>query len=483
MDKVQFNTQIVLMRKTVKRAKVQLVRRLTRQIAVINKKKGSEKQIAQNERRAGRLVKEIEVIKDLPPDEVTISAIIAKESLEEVLNKPNSTADERGLARLIHHKLIVQQLATFKDLVTDDLLAVGKKKEKSMERIQNPEQKTSEASDVSEESESDDDERENDEDSLIESGKNSVKGIRNSAEETRRGKSQKLKSTNAVSLSGQKKQLEKHTRARHKRKEESDFFVTGSDGEDANVSGEISDNDGSSESDSNASDAEDDYGVDDVDDDLDDDDHDNMEADFGAELRELSDHVHKQQSRHADKSAANERKRSKGLDSLFVGKLSGKSPLDAAASVNRSGRNRPGQKERHRINIKKQLQVLRRPSAHQPQSRHVALVDMPSLATRDKAVKKVITGINAMPEKPKIEPTGEKRLPPSQRPLDHPKAKRGRERDGGGGGRGQAGGKGASKAPGQKAESLHPSWEAKRRKKEQESKILPFQGKKITFDD
>ncbi|XP_072166812.1 uncharacterized protein [Diadema setosum] len=481
MDKVQFNTQIVLMRKTVKRAKVQLVRRLTRQIAIMKKKKGSEKQIAQNERRAGRLVKEIEVIKDLPVDEVTISAIIAKESLEEVLNKPNSTADERGLARLIHHKLIVQQLATFKDLVTDDLLAVGKKKEKSMERIQNPEQKRSEASDTSEGSESDSDELENDEDSPIKSGINSVKGIHNSAEETRRRKSQKLKSTNPVSLCGQKKQLEKQMRARHKRKEESDFFVTGSDGEDANVSGEMSDNGGSSESDSDASGAEDDYGVDDVDDDLDD-DHDNMEANFGAELKELSDHFRKQQSRYADKSAAGERKRSKGLDSLFVGKLSGKSPLDAAASVNKSGRNRPGQKERHRINIKKQLQVLRRPSAHQPQSRHVALVDMPSLATRDKAEKKVITGINAMPEKPKTEPTGEKKLPPSQRPLDHPKAKRGRGRDGGGG-QGQAGGKGASKAHGQKAESLHPSWEAKRRKKEQESKILPFQGKKITFDD
>ncbi|XP_071480320.1 uncharacterized protein [Diadema antillarum] len=480
MDKVQFNTQIVLMRKTVKRAKVQLVRRLTRQITVINKKKGSEKQIAQNERRAGRLVKEIEVIKDLPPDEVTISAIIAKESLEEVLNKPNSTADERGLARLIHHKLVVQQLATFKDLVTDDLLAVGKKKEKSIERIQNPEQKTSEASDTSEESESDSDELENDEDFPIKSGMNAVKEIRNSDEETRRRKSHKLKSSTPVSLSGQKKQLEKQMKARHKQKEESNFFVTGSEGEDANVSGEVSDNGDGSESDSDASGAEDDYGVDDVDDDLDD-DHDNMEANFGAELRELSDHFRKQQSRHADKSAANERKKSKGLDSLFVGKLSGKSLLDAAASVNKSGRNRPGQKERHRINIKKQLQVLRRPSAHQPQSRHVALVDMPSLATRDKAAKKVITGINAMPEKPKIEPTGEKRLPPSQRPLDHPKAKRGRERDGGG--RGQAGGKGASKAPGQKAESLHPSWEAKRRKKEQESKILPFQGKKITFDD
>lgn len=30
---------------------------------------------------------------------------------------------------------------------------------------------------------------------------------------------------------------------------------------------------------------------------------------------------------------------------------------------------------------------------------------------------------------------------------------------------------------------LHPSWEASRRRKEQQSKIPVFQGKKITFDD
>jgi hypothetical protein len=30
---------------------------------------------------------------------------------------------------------------------------------------------------------------------------------------------------------------------------------------------------------------------------------------------------------------------------------------------------------------------------------------------------------------------------------------------------------------------LHPSWEASRRRKEQQSKITVFQGKKITFDD
>lgn len=31
--------------------------------------------------------------------------------------------------------------------------------------------------------------------------------------------------------------------------------------------------------------------------------------------------------------------------------------------------------------------------------------------------------------------------------------------------------------------ALHPSWEASRRRKEQQSNIAVFQGKKITFDD
>ncbi len=38
-----------------------------------------------------------------------------------------------------------------------------------------------------------------------------------------------------------------------------------------------------------------------------------------------------------------------------------------------------------------------------------------------------------------------------------------------------------TKAPA--VEKLHPSWEAKRKKKEQEAKPVTFEGKKITFDD
>ncbi|XP_041465019.1 serum response factor-binding protein 1-like [Lytechinus variegatus] len=465
MDKVQFNTQMVNMRKTVKRAKVQLIHHLTRQIIVIRKKKGSGKQLVKNERRAGRLVKEIEVIKDLACDEVTMTAIINKKTLQAVLDNANSTAEERGTARLIHHKLIAQQVSTFRDLVTDDLLEIGKRKEKLISRtkegIRKGKRRGSESSIEGEE----------EDESLEEGSEESDDGSEEKDDSLFQAKdSGRLTNVESTSLSEQNQRLREQMESRHKK---SGFFVKtqskkdriqgGSDGQE-----EDSDDDDDEEDDDEGS-------LEDMDDDIDE-----MGENFNAELRELS--AEFQKGRNSGQ-VEKDRKKLKGLDSLFVGKLSGKGH-ESAENITKGRKNRPGQKERHKINVKKQLDVLRRPSKKEPGegSRQVALVDLPSLDMREKAQpkRKVIPGINAPFEKPKTEDSSNERPLPSQRQMVYPSSRRGR----GGAARGGAGGgKSLMRAPAQAPEILHPSWEAKKKKKEQESKILPFTGKKITFDD
>ncbi|XP_054756394.2 serum response factor-binding protein 1-like [Lytechinus pictus] len=469
MDKVQFNTQMVNMRKTVKRAKVQLIHHLTRQIIVIRKKKGSGKQLVKNERRAGRLVKEIEVIKDLACDEVTMTAIINKKTLQAVLDNANSTAEERGTARLIHHKLISQQVSTFRDLVTDDLLEIGKKKEKLISRtkegVRKGKRRGSESSNEEEEDESSEEGSEESDDDSGEEKDNSLFQAMDSG---------RLTSMESTSLSEQNQRLREQMESRHKKprffvetQSKKDRIQGGSDGqeEDSDVDDEEDDDEGSME---------------DMDDDIDE-----MGENFNSEFRELS--AEFQKGRNSGQ-VEKDRKKLKGLDSLFVGKLSGKGH-ESAETTTKGRKNRPGQKERHKINIKKQLDVLRRPSKKEPRegSRQVALVDLPSLDMREKAQpkRKVIPGINAPFEKPKTEDSSNERPLPSQRQMTYPSSRRGR--GGGaarGGGRGGAGGgKPLMRAPAQAPEILHPSWEAKKKKKEQESKILPFAGKKIIFDD
>lgn len=65
---LNLNNEVVRMRKEVKRVRALIIRKLTRQIATLKKKKGKETEIERNQRRASRLLEEIHAIKALSPD-------------------------------------------------------------------------------------------------------------------------------------------------------------------------------------------------------------------------------------------------------------------------------------------------------------------------------------------------------------------------------------------------------------------------------
>lgn len=64
------NNEVVLMRKEVKRVRSLIIRKLTRQIKDLKKKKGNEEEVEKNQRRATRLLKEVHSMKKLRPDQV-----------------------------------------------------------------------------------------------------------------------------------------------------------------------------------------------------------------------------------------------------------------------------------------------------------------------------------------------------------------------------------------------------------------------------
>ncbi|MEQ2174495.1 hypothetical protein GOODEAATRI_008554, partial [Goodea atripinnis] len=67
-DVLNLNNEVVKMRKEVKRVKALIIRKLTRQIAALKKKKGKEAEAERNQRRAARLLEEVHSMKKLPPD-------------------------------------------------------------------------------------------------------------------------------------------------------------------------------------------------------------------------------------------------------------------------------------------------------------------------------------------------------------------------------------------------------------------------------
>uniref|UniRef100_A0A452J3P5 Serum response factor-binding protein 1 n=1 Tax=Gopherus agassizii TaxID=38772 RepID=A0A452J3P5_9SAUR len=105
------------MRKEVKKARVLTIRKLTRHIAKLKLKKGSEDMVLKNQRRAERLLEEIHAMKEMKPDQVTKLALEGEINFEQVCKKPNSTAADRATARLAAHPLLKTKIADIKAAV------------------------------------------------------------------------------------------------------------------------------------------------------------------------------------------------------------------------------------------------------------------------------------------------------------------------------------------------------------------------------
>ncbi|NWV27160.1 SRFB1 protein, partial [Origma solitaria] len=110
-------SQVVKMRKDVKKARVLTIRRLTRHIGKLKLKKGSEDLKLKNQKRVERLIEEIHAMKEIKPDEVTRLALRTEVNFESVCRKPNCTATERAMARLATHPTLKPRFVELKAAV------------------------------------------------------------------------------------------------------------------------------------------------------------------------------------------------------------------------------------------------------------------------------------------------------------------------------------------------------------------------------
>lgn len=113
-----------------RRARVQVLRKLVRQSKTLRLKKGDDKQLEKYKRKADKLGEELVIMKKIPDDEVTRYSITNDRRLEEVLNDPKSDPETCVLARLASHKIIINRVAEFKKKFPNfaDHLGPGRKK-------------------------------------------------------------------------------------------------------------------------------------------------------------------------------------------------------------------------------------------------------------------------------------------------------------------------------------------------------------------
>ncbi|KAK7898402.1 hypothetical protein WMY93_019255 [Mugilogobius chulae] len=144
-DVLNLNNEVVKMRKEVKRVRALIVRKLTRQIGALKKKKGKDADLERNQRRAARLLEEIHAIKTLVPDLVTKTALQKNLNFEQVCKDPKSTISDRAVARIATHPQFNKKIEGIKAAVKafkDERLNEGKPGGKMQKKADKTKQQT-----------------------------------------------------------------------------------------------------------------------------------------------------------------------------------------------------------------------------------------------------------------------------------------------------------------------------------------------------
>ncbi|MFT7811743.1 serum response factor-binding protein 1 isoform X2 [Arapaima gigas] len=111
---LNLNNEVVKMRKEVKKVRALVIRKLTRQISGLRRKKGTESEMEKNQRKVTRLMEEIKQMKTLKPDYVTKEALQKNLSFEKVCKDPECTLLDRATARIASHPQISKHIEELK---------------------------------------------------------------------------------------------------------------------------------------------------------------------------------------------------------------------------------------------------------------------------------------------------------------------------------------------------------------------------------
>lgn len=114
------------MRKEVKKLRVLIIRNLTQQISGLKKVKAEESELEGNVECVARLQKEVQVLRTLLPDQVTTRALGGSIDTEKVFQDPESGVMERATARIATHPRFVKKLQDVRQAIEEEKIKAAK---------------------------------------------------------------------------------------------------------------------------------------------------------------------------------------------------------------------------------------------------------------------------------------------------------------------------------------------------------------------
>ncbi|KAL7830229.1 hypothetical protein SRHO_G00313560 [Serrasalmus rhombeus] len=150
--------EVVRMRKVVKQLKVLIIQKLTHQITHLKKMKGEQSELKGNQECAARLQKEVNVLRNLFSDDVTTAALQGNIDVEEVFQNPESSPLERVTARIATHARFIKKLQDVRDAIEKERTKPEKAEEENKEAEKTIAEDGDDGRDSDEEEEEDGDE-------------------------------------------------------------------------------------------------------------------------------------------------------------------------------------------------------------------------------------------------------------------------------------------------------------------------------------
>ncbi len=105
------------MRKEVKRTRVLIISKMAEQVASLKKKqkKGQESEVKESQEKAVEIMNEIKALRSLKLDQVTKTALQENVDLEKVLQDPRASPVDRAIAHIATHSRIINKLQKLKE--------------------------------------------------------------------------------------------------------------------------------------------------------------------------------------------------------------------------------------------------------------------------------------------------------------------------------------------------------------------------------
>nr|XP_055075615.1 serum response factor-binding protein 1 [Misgurnus anguillicaudatus] len=126
--------EVVRMRKEVKRTRVLVISKLTQQVAALKKKKDEESEMKERQELIAELMKDIQGLRSLKPDQLTVTALQENSELEKVLLDPQTSPLDRAIARIVTHTRFIKKLQKVKEAIEKERAKAAAAEQRKIDR-------------------------------------------------------------------------------------------------------------------------------------------------------------------------------------------------------------------------------------------------------------------------------------------------------------------------------------------------------------